>query len=202
MPTSAPRRRHDTASLLEVAVRVFTEQGYDGTSMGDLATAAGLASKSSLYQHIDSKEHLLRLALDPAVEPLVALVERARDSGGPALPRLEQVVRDTVALLVAELPSVTLLLRVRGNTGTERWALERRRHIDALLADLVQQAVDAGDLSGAVDPGLVSRLLFGMVNSVVEWWHPAAGRGRTTGPVDSVELADAVLRMSLAGLRR
>ena len=60
------RRRHDLSSLLEVAAAVFTERGYDGTSMEDLSRATGL-SKSSLYHHIRSKDQLLRLALERAV---------------------------------------------------------------------------------------------------------------------------------------
>jgi hypothetical protein len=44
------------------------------------------------------------------------------------------VVRRSVDVLAAELPYVTLLLRVRGNTGAERWALERRREFDRRLA--------------------------------------------------------------------
>jgi hypothetical protein len=49
-------------------------------------------------------------------------------------------------VLAAELPYVTLLLRVRGNTETERWALDRRRDLDRRLAALVRAAVDEGDL--------------------------------------------------------
>src|SRR3954465_12100127 len=81
------RRRYDTESLLEVAVAVFTERGYDGTSMEDLARASGL-SKSSLYHHIDSKEQLLRLALERAVEPLFAVTRESGATSGRAIERL------------------------------------------------------------------------------------------------------------------
>ena len=78
------RRRYDTSSLLEVAVQVFTERGYDGTSMEHLSRASGL-SKSSLYHHIDSKEHLLRLALERAVEPLFAVTTEPGARQGRAI---------------------------------------------------------------------------------------------------------------------
>ena len=73
---------------------------------------------------------------------------------------------------VDELPYVTLLLRVRGNTETERWALQRRREFDAQIADLVRAAVDAGEIRSGVEPALAARLLSGLVNSVVEWAKP------------------------------
>ena len=90
---------------------------------------------------------------------------------------------------MAELPYVTLLLRVRGNTDTERWAMERRREFDHQVAELLKRAAADGDLRADVDVRLATRLLFGMINSIVEWYRPgrggAAGRrrgGRGRGP--------------------
>jgi AcrR family transcriptional regulator len=196
----AHRRRHDADSVLDVAVALFTERGYDGTSMGDVAAAAGL-SKSSLYHHVPSKEQLLRLALERAVDPLFAVTREPGAVRGPAVDRLEHVVRREVHVLVEHLPFVTLLLRVHGNTETERWALRRRREFDRLVAALMARAVAEGDVRADVDAALVTRLLFGMVNSLVGWYRPdASRRARGTATVD--ELADSVVRLAFDGLRR
>lgn len=199
-PSSRPR--YDTASLVDVAVTVFTERGYDGTSMGDLAAASGL-SKSSLYHHIPSKEQLLRLALERAVDPLFAVTAEPGASTGRAIDRLEHVVRREVHVLCEQLPFVSLLLRVHGNTETERWALTRRREFDHFVAELVAQAVAEGDVREDVDAAVVTRLLFGMVNSLAEWYRPPAPGRRPDAPTTTVdELADAVVRLAFTGLRR
>jgi AcrR family transcriptional regulator len=194
-PQHPGRRRHDAASLLDAAVGVFIERGFDGASMGDVAAAAGL-SKSSVYHHVESKERLLRLALDRAVDPLFAVLDEPGARGGPALGRLEHVLRREVEVLADRLPYVTLLLRVRGNSATERWALGRRRDFDRVVAGLVLRAAVEGDLRPDVDPAVVARLLFGMVNSLVEWYRPGAGP-----EVGVDELAGAVVRLALDGLR-
>ena len=193
----APRRRYDLDSLLEVAVAVFTERGYDGTSMEDLARASGL-SKSSLYHHIDSKEQLLRLALERAVEPLFAVTRETGAVQGPAIARLEHVVRREVDVLAERLPYVTLLLRVHGNTEVERWALEQRREFDRWVTGLVTQAAAEGDVRDDLDAAVVTRLLFGMINSLVEWYRPPGSHARMVPG----ELADAVIRLAFDGLRR
>lgn len=200
------RRRHDADSVLDVAVTVFIERGYDGTSMEHLSRASGL-SKSSLYHHIDSKEQLLRTALERAVGPLFDVLAEPQAGTGRAIDRLEHVVRRTVAVLVERLPYVTLLLRVHGNTETERWALERRREFDRTVAALVVEAAADGDVRDDVDPAVVTRLLFGMINSLVEWYRPAgspdvasaAAGHHGLGPK---ELGDAVVRIAFDGLRR
>jgi AcrR family transcriptional regulator len=199
--TVPARRRYDTESLLEVAVAVFTERGYDGTSMEDLASASGL-SKSSLYHHIDGKEQLLRLALERAVEPLFAVTREPGATSGRAIERLEHVVRREVDVLVERLPYVTLLLRVHGNTEVERWALEQRRAFDKVVTALVTEAADEGDVRAELDPAVVTRLLFGMINSLVEWYRPK-GSGRGAHPrMAPAQLADAVVRLAFDGLRR
>lgn len=195
------RPRHDAGSLLDVAVAVFTERGYDGTSMGDVAAAAGL-SKSSLYHHVPSKEQLLRLALERAVEPLFAVTREPGAVTGPAVQRLEHVVRREVHVLVEHLPFVTLLLRVHGNTETERWALGRRKEFDGLVAALMARAVSEGDVRDDVDAALVTRLLFGMINSLTGWYEPRAARRGRTAATSVDELADTVVRIAFDGLRR
>ena len=188
---SVVRPRYDLDRVLGVAVDVFTERGYDGTSMEHLASAAGL-SKSSLYHHIDSKEQLLRLALERAVEPLYAVVEEPGATTGAAVDRLAHVLRGTVHVLAEQLPYVSLLLRVRGNTDTERWALEQRRAFDRVVASLVQQAIDEGDLRADLDARTTARLIFGTINSLAEWWRP--GRGQADRDAMAVQVEQLVFR--------
>ena len=186
------RPGYDVESLLAVAVEVFNERGYDGTSMEDLARRLGIG-KSAIYHHVASKDELLRLALDRALDGLSAVAERTRRMPAPAIERLEQLVRGSVAVLHERLPYVTLLLRVRGNTEVERAALARRRQFDRYVAGLVRQAEADGDVRPDVDPAITARLLFGMVNSLVEWYRP--------GRRDAAALADAVCAVAFDGLR-
>src|SRR5690625_2280144 len=125
LPSGEPRPRYDAERLLDVAARVFTERGYDGTSMEDLSRASGL-SKSSLYHHVASKEQLLRRALERAVDPLFAIVDEPGASDGRAVDRLEYVIDRAVHVLAERLPYVTLLLH-RSEEHTSE--LQSRGHL-------------------------------------------------------------------------
>jgi AcrR family transcriptional regulator len=186
------RTPYDATSLLDVAVRVFNERGYDGTSMDDLARAAGI-SKSSFYHHVDGKEALLGAACDRALGALAAIRDDPLSREGRAVERFEHVVRRAAQSLLTELPYVTLLLRVRGNTATEKRALEKRREFDRFAASLASAAIADGDLRADIDPALATRLAFGLVNSVSEWYRP----GRTA----PTEVVDAVVAFVMSGLR-
>lgn len=155
-------------------MRVFNERGYDGTAMEDLSQELGI-SKSAIYHHVESKEQLLTLATDRALDSLFALLDEVDEVPGSAFRRLEELVYRASLLLVRELPFVTLLLRIRGNTRAERRALIRRREFDRHVISLVAQARDEGQLRADVDPAVTARLVFGMVNSVVEWYRPRRG---------------------------
>ena len=183
------RPGYDIESLLAVAVEVFNERGYDGTSMEDLARRLGI-SKSAIYYHVEGKDVLLSLALDRALDVLFAVLDDTRELDGPAIAKLEHLVRGSVAALQNQLPYVTLLLRVRGNTAVERSALNRRRQFDRYVAGLVRQAEADGDVRPDVDPAVTARLLFGMVNSLIEWYRPRHS-----------DLADAVCAVAFGGLR-
>jgi AcrR family transcriptional regulator len=195
--TTVPARRgrpgHSLDSLLDVAVAVFNERGFEATSMDELATRLGV-TKSAIYHHVPSKVELLRLALDRALDALFAVTREPGATTGPAIDRLEHVVRGSVRVLAAELPFVTLLLRVRGNSPVEEAALARRREFDRIVTDLVRAAELEGDVRPDVDPAVTSRLLFGTVNSLTEWYRPG-------GSLTADDLADALVTTAFRGLR-
>ena len=69
----APRRRRQ---LLDVAVSVFAEKGFRGTSMDEVAEAAGV-TKPVLYQHFSSKRQLYLELLEEVGSRLVEAVTTA-----------------------------------------------------------------------------------------------------------------------------
>jgi AcrR family transcriptional regulator len=194
-PVRGRPARYSREELLELIVAVFNERGYEAASMADLAAATGL-TKSAFYHHFTSKEEILQMAVDRALNALSAALDDATALPGTAVHRLEYAIRRTTEILIDELPFVTVLLRVRGNTDVERETLAGRRRIDARLAALVQQAAQAQQIRDDIDPRLVSRLLFGMVNSVHEWYRP----GRRTNSRRAI--IDATVSIALNGLRR
>lgn len=187
------RPGYDQRQILEIAVQVFIEHGYDATSVASLAERLGL-SKSALYHHYASKERLLELALDEAMGSLEAVLREPGATAGSAGDRLEYVLRGAVRVLVDKLAYVTLLLRVRGNSDVERAALQRRRGFDDQITDMVRAAQAEGTVRADVGAAVATRLLFGMVNSIVEWYRPS-------GPEGAAELAEDVLAVALDGLR-
>jgi AcrR family transcriptional regulator len=61
-PVRRGRPGHDQQTVLRVAIELFNRQGYDASSMGDLARELGL-TKSAIYHHVPSKEHLPAVTL-------------------------------------------------------------------------------------------------------------------------------------------
>ncbi|HWS51074.1 MAG TPA: TetR/AcrR family transcriptional regulator [Microbacterium sp.] len=189
------RPGYDRRGLLDAAISVFNESGYDATSVAALAARLGL-SKAALYHHFASKEEILETAVGEALDGLEGALAGAGAGGGASSSgdRLAEVLQGAVRVLVENLPSVTLLLRVRGNSEVERRALQRRRAFDQEVAAIVQAAQDEGAIRADVDASIATRLLFGMVNSLVEWYRPS-------GPEGADALARDVLTVALDGLR-
>lgn len=186
------RPGHDRADVIRAGVALFTEQGYDATSVADLTKRLGV-TKSALYHHVDSKEQILEIALEDALGGLEQALSDAL-TRPTAAERLTAIIRGAVDVLTERQPQVTLLLRLRGNSDLETAALERRRAFDHTVTELVRQAQVEGAVRSDIDAGVATRLVFGMINSVVEWY-------RSDGPVHPDLLADEILAVTLGGLR-
>ena len=85
-PSAKSRKAYNFDALLDVAVRVFLERGYDGSSLDQVARAAGI-TKASIYYHARGKEELLLRGAGRAFDALFAALQGARSferaGGGP-----------------------------------------------------------------------------------------------------------------------
>ncbi len=188
-----PRRPHGIDSLTDIAFKLFAERGYDATSMDEVATVAGI-TKASIYHHVSGKEALLAHGLNRALTALFAVLDESAAKEGTPRQRLEAIVVRVAEVTMHMLPEVSVLFRVRGNSPTERDAMTRRRAFDREIAQLVTAAQRDGSMRADIDAGLLTRLIFGMSNSVVEWYRP---NGRT--PARTIALAVASLAFEGTG---
>ena len=192
-PSAKSRKPYNPDTILDVAVRVFRERGYNGSSLEDVARAAGI-TKASIYYHVKSKEQLLELGVKRAFDALFEVLDQTEATTGRGVDRLKFIVQRTIEITVERLDEVALLLSVRGNTRAERRIVDRRREFDHRVSEIMSTAQAERSVRADLDPRLATRLLFGMLNSITEWYRPDGGG------LGAAEIARAVNRIAFEGL--
>src|SRR5690348_10617852 len=87
------RARTDTrARIQQVAVELFSEHGYEGTSLREIAERLGV-TKAALYYHFKSKEDIILSLVEDYQAQMDALIEWARERPGNAATRRELLTR-------------------------------------------------------------------------------------------------------------
>src|SRR3954451_2150764 len=178
--------------LMRVAARLFAEQGYQGTSLADLAEELGI-QKPSLYHHIASKENLL---WEVAVEGARAFHEAldAVPAGAPAAERIRLALRAHLAVVAGQLDVATVFVRewryLEGERH-ERFLAERRRY-EERIRDLFREGVEGGQLRTDLDVSTAALLFLSAANWAYTWLRPGA---------DTTELADRLYSVLLDGMR-
>lgn len=127
MPSNQPITRPQTdvaAELRSIALEMFAEHGYTGTSLQQIADAAGY-SKSSVLYHFRSKEALFEEALAPSVaeleEFLESIVEKATSGDSRA-----QFTADFVDLLLDHRLAAHIIIN-QGQTLSDIPTVDRAR---------------------------------------------------------------------------
>ena len=97
-PARAAQAERTRQQILETAQRLFTELGYDATSLQMIADEMGL-TKAAVYYHFRAKSDILHAAMQPGIQRLEALLDEAATIRGRRA-RIEHLVNGFVDFLV------------------------------------------------------------------------------------------------------
>ena len=140
--TTASTSRTDTRSRMQkVALELFAEQGYEKTSLREIAERLGV-TKAALYYHFKSKEDIVHSFTDDYFSELDALVEWAKEQ-----PRGEENRREIldryVSIVLASSEVFRFLEQNRASVQSMEAGKERFARVRARLDGLVDVLVGA-----------------------------------------------------------
>jgi AcrR family transcriptional regulator len=179
--------RHQKARLEGAMVEAVARHGYAGTTLRELVTLAGV-SKSTFYEHFESKQDCFLATFDEIVEQLSARVGEAYRSDGDFRERLVAGLAAFMNLAVEE-PAAAALAAVESLTLGAAGVEHRERASHAFEA-LIQQSFDHSAATGQVAPATVRAIVAG-IRGVTYHRLRAGRREELPGLVE--ELADWAL---------
>ncbi|WP_354702236.1 hypothetical protein DSM112329_02591 [Paraconexibacter sp. AEG42_29] len=193
----ARRRARTGAAILDAAERTFTDAGYRGAKMEDVADAADVAV-GSIYSHFGNKDGLYLAVVERAVELFSRYMDQAyQDEWTP----LEQVMAcgDAYLRFHFEHPGAFRFLAFDDIDPAADIDAERRARvaagIDALIEEFsgkIQEAVDAGE-ARPLDARLTGRFLWGAWNGMVALTQRSDGLALTEVELDAAILQARVI---------
>jgi len=189
------RGRKRDAEVIATAAAVFSERGYDGTSIRDIASALGL-SKGSLYYYARTKEDLLFIVLESVHgenEQILAEVAALPDLDPVA--RIAAYVRRQVAFNLSNADRMSVYYSDLYRLGEDRLQtiLRRRRAHGTFIAGLIRDGQRDGQIDRKIDSEIATDLVFSTVGRHFRWFQ---SDGRAT--ID--EIAGLCARYAIGGL--
>ncbi len=172
MKTTRQQQDATRRQIVASAVDLMTRQGFDGTTMKDIARAAGIGD-ATIYKYFPTKYRIVVGYLDDTVQQALADTLKTPGFGGYSLQ--EKLQRLTDAVLERLLADREFVAQVR--------SLARRSPLSMLaeplaarqgLRDAVAGFLEAAEASGEIEPcdfkGLAGSLYTDYLAGVVSYW--------------------------------
>ncbi len=168
---SAPSRRDE---ILRVAAELFSERGFEATSIREIADAAGILP-GSLYHHFASKEEMLHDLLKPFVESLAPGYEAVIASSGGVVDTLSQLINEGLKISLQYTTELSILMQERKflqRNRTFRYVSTAMQEVDRIWYGVLQEGVRSKAFSAELDLNLVLRTIMDLLASVAAWYTP------------------------------
>lgn len=191
---SAPERRE---TILAAASDVFSRGGYHGSSIDEIAQAAGI-SKALIYEHFPSKRELHVSLLEAHVSELFERLGASAALGGQPEARLRRGVDTFFAFVRERQEAWRVLFRDAVDPAVAEQLESLRAQATGLIAALMAadpEVVALADPQEVLVVEMLAAQLSGAMQSLANWWldHPAVPRE---------ELVEAAVEFAWTGLER
>lgn len=197
---AAPRRKltkrgsRRRGQVLEAGGRLFAEQGYHGTTVGDICAALGVG-KGVFYWYFPSKEALFSELLESSLLKLRRAQHQAIENVPDPVERIEQGIRATVRFFRADIRFLEL---IRIAARYEEFSALVRHGQQVVAGDVALHLADgmAAERIRRGDPELMAHGILGALLHFVETYF------RTDGEqvLDRPQLADEAAAFCLTGV--
>jgi len=165
--------------ILRAAARLFQQQGYDATSMNDVAAALKL-SKGGLYHHFQSKDeilfHIMSHAMQLTEDRVINVVRRI---DGTSHAGLEEQLRTLIRLhiqvvLSPEDREITVMLHENHPLppALRRKINGRKKDYLVFVENLIADVQRKRNSASKVTPRAAAFALVGMINWIYQWYKP------------------------------
>ncbi|MFD6354222.1 TetR/AcrR family transcriptional regulator [Nocardia tengchongensis] len=163
------------AKIIDTAFEHFARHGYQGSSLGRIATAAGI-SQSGLLHHFPSKAALLQAVL--ATRDLRDTVATGITPGNLAdldftalLTFFTQVVRHNAANRdLVRLAHLTAVEADNPDHPAHGWVTGRQRFLQSLIENALARDATAGTIRSDIDTRTVTELLVATMEGLENQW--------------------------------
>jgi len=172
-----PRQEHrpePRQEILRAAARLFQQQGYDATSMNDVAAALKL-SKGGLYHHFQSKDeilfHIMSHAMQITEERVINVARRIAD----VEERLRTLIRLHIQVVLSpEDREITVMLHENHPLppALRRKINGRKKDYLVFVENLIAEVQRKRNSSTTVTPRAAAFALVGMINWIYQWYKP------------------------------
>ena len=186
--------RHSADVIRAEAAKLFFDRGYDATSLRQVATASGL-KVGSLYNHIESKEHLLLQIMGGVIDDLVAAAREAALHEGDAVDKLQAALAANLTFHAEHAQEVFIgnaELRSLSN-GARQVVIDKRHEYELFLQGLVEDAGRAG-LADVIDAKIHVYSFVAQATHIASWFKPG-------GRMNLVEIVAIYTKLALRELK-
>ncbi len=161
--------------ILRASARLFQQQGYDATSMNDIAAALKL-SKGGLYHHFQSKEEILFDLMNHAMDITEARVLNPAKAVADPEQRLRTLIRLHIGVVLSEGDrEITVMLHENHplSPALRKRINARKKDYIHFVENLVSEVQRTRGSKSNVSPRAAAFALLGMINWIYQWYQAA-----------------------------
>jgi AcrR family transcriptional regulator len=158
-------------AVLRVAADKFGKQGYQATTLDEIAAEAGI-SRAAFYLYFPNKEELLHRMYNQVISTAQTAIEHIVAEELPVPEKLRRIIRHQVRYMATNIPLSQVFFSEIFNLRPElgQWVRRANRAFGEVIEKVVKEGVQKGELI-PVHPKRFTFALVGMCNWMHRWYR-------------------------------